>query len=1113
MRKIIITLAGVLSFLLIILLALPFVVDINQYKKDILDKVKEQTGYQVELRQPVSLSFLPLPTVFLQDIKVDAVSEFGDQETLFEAQALEVQISLTDLLMGKIAIQSLTLESPAISIHQHESGRFNFQSEKLFPDNKSETAKAEFSSNTSLSIGAFHIRNGDVAFLKSQNGQAKVKTFHVTDINSAFRMDSLDGPFEVNGEFVLNGQSYAVKGNTGQMGNSHDPLALNVSVNMPAHDVSLDYAGVLSFENDISAQGEITLGLSGIKQRVANLSKIDNAKLTALVSFENNVATMTNASLQLGDQIVSGRGSANINDMSFNLAMGAIGIIDLDKIINPINSGQMIGTTSSTATPSDVKQHAAFIPDLLFIPKDMEVDFSINLPGFRYGGELFGEIKTSALSNAGSHDINLALLIATLPGQGDLNIQGTYTQSSEKKPPSLNLDVVARTKNLPFSLDTLGLQSLGLASLWSEAFLGFSAEVLKDKLTIKDAKLSLDGTEIHGKFSFDNPQEGRALLTLQTTSDVLMLDDTLERIAQSQGKKENAKASIEQAQMGVQDALKKAIEPFSSLPIDVKADIGIQRLRFMNQDIRGVRAVFTLDDNASKDINVSIQNLLGAALTLQGDIGNLKELSDVDLSLRANADDVRKFMGNINLDTLLIPEKISSANFNSNVKGNLNKLDVTANAKAAGTEILVSGLVEQPLEQMKASQISLQLKNANTASLLGLFVPDLGNNKSLSKKLDMYADLSVIDQKYELHNMKGYFAGAALDGGLSIDISKKKPHIVAGLKVGEFTYQDTLFQRRQGSRSGQRVTSTPWSREAIDKSWLHSLDLDLDLSAQSLVYNNWSLKTPMIKASLKGGTLNMNEFSSDLFGGNVAGAINLSSTAVPRDPLSFDGDFQLRDVDFAELIKSLSGSELIKGKGRLSTDVKLKASGISQVAMIFDLTGEGNITGSNIMIEGMDLTRFAKALSADQKISDSVQGLWRGTTGGGSTNFEALDGAFVIKEGVADISKLDLDGSKAYIATTGSVDLTKWRLDTKHTITMKPPEQVEPFDIEFSGPLNNPSQTFAQGALENYFERKIERKLNKVLTDKLGLPSNDSGQPNPAEDAVRGLLQGILGAQ
>jgi hypothetical protein len=236
-----------------------------------------------------------------------------------------------------------------------------------------------------------------------------------------------------------------------------------------------------------------------------------------------------------------------------------------------------------------------------------------------------------------------------------------------------------------------------------------------------------------------------------------------------------------------------------------------------------------------------------------------------------------------------------------------------------------------------------------------------------------------------------------------------------------------------------------------------------------------------------------------LFEGRIAMSSTVKSANQPRQPVHIEAKSSLTDVSVARLVKALAGSQMIDASGKVSTELEITTSGTSPAALVYDLGGQGTVTGGDIVLNGVDVTRFAEALSDESKPGDSLLGLWKGTTKGGKTAFDTLDGNYVIREGVVTIQKLDLDGPEANIATTGTVNLPKWTLSTKHKITVKPqgdvPADIPPFEMAFSGPLDNPAQTFGQGVMQDYLNRKINRKFEKLLTDKLGLPGEEKKKP------------------
>ncbi len=197
----------------------------------------------------------------------------------------------------------------------------------------------------------------------------------------------------------------------------------------------------------------------------------------------------------------------------------------------------------------------------------------------------------------------------------------------------------------------------------------------------------------------------------------------------------------------------------------------------------------------------------------------------------------------------------------------------------------------------------------------------------------------------------------------------------------------------------------------------------------------------------------------------------------------------------------------MKAKGLADLSTKFKASGISPAALVFDLSGKGNMKAADFVLQGVDFTKFAEALSSETKPGDTVSGLWRGATRGGHTEFDTITGDFSIQEGVININPLLMDGPEVAIKSTGDISLPRWTILLENSVLLKQRPDVPEFQIVIKGPLDNPAQTFGQGILEDYLARKITRKVGEklggelggqfgdVLGKALGIPGANGAQP------------------
>ncbi|MBL4588965.1 MAG: hypothetical protein JKY11_02660, partial [Alphaproteobacteria bacterium] len=183
------------------------------------------------------------------------------------------------------------------------------------------------------------------------------------------------------------------------------------------------------------------------------------------------------------------------------------------------------------------------------------------------------------------------------------------------------------------------------------------------------------------------------------------------------------------------------------------------------------------------------------------------------------------------------------------------------------------------------------------------------------------------------------------------------------------------------------------------------------------------------------------------------------------------------------------------------------------------LTGVATIKGERIIINGVDITNFVRAMNGDFKGINSLLDI-SGALYKGKTQFDTLDAKFDITKGVVNFNPVTLDGPKARFDVTGNLNLPKWTIDIKNRATVKTKgDPIPPFDMSFRGSLDNPIKSSSGGALENMLQRKLKNILNdKGITDKLNkklgidlfggaakrapapTPSNDNTEAQPVQE-------------
>ena len=126
MRKLLIAVVVVVLLIVCLAVALPFFVNVNQYRGQI------QAELQKQLNRPVQLGDMSLSVISLA-VKVNNVTigddpSFHSNAPFAQVQQLDVHVKLFPLLANKIEVSSLTLEKPKIELIRNAAGVWNFAS-------------------------------------------------------------------------------------------------------------------------------------------------------------------------------------------------------------------------------------------------------------------------------------------------------------------------------------------------------------------------------------------------------------------------------------------------------------------------------------------------------------------------------------------------------------------------------------------------------------------------------------------------------------------------------------------------------------------------------------------------------------------------------------------------------------------------------------------------------------------------------------------------------------------------------------------------------------------------------------------------------------------------
>ena len=222
MKKLIKLIFGLLVLVFILIVAaaviLPMVIDPNDYKPQIIEAVKQQTGRDLVIEGDIGLSVFPKVGLNLGKTSLSNAAGF-EGKAFASMDAVNIQVALMPLLDKKVEMDEIILQGLALNLQRNKQGVTNWDDLAKKPADKQakpEAKKAESADQAqleSLAIGGIRIENANILWQDDQNGQRyEIKSFNLItgplaegdpvdiELNTAFASGdpAVEGQLEMN---------------------------------------------------------------------------------------------------------------------------------------------------------------------------------------------------------------------------------------------------------------------------------------------------------------------------------------------------------------------------------------------------------------------------------------------------------------------------------------------------------------------------------------------------------------------------------------------------------------------------------------------------------------------------------------------------------------------------------------------------------------------------------------------------------------------------------------------------------------------------------------------------------------------------------------------------
>ena len=336
MKRILKIVAIVVAVLLVILIAIPFLINVNSFRPRIEAEASQALGRPVKVGN-LSLSILS-GSVSADNISIAEDPAFGTNPFV-TAKSLKVGVEVMPLITSKeLRVTDITLEKPEITLLKTAAGKWNFSSLGGNATKASKPADSGSSTPGNLSVGKLSVTDGKL-IVGTANSKAKAHVYDDVNITVTNFSPTSQFPFKLTAKLPAGG-SADISGKAGPI-NAADaaktPFEAKVKVNnmdivaSGFIDPASGIAGLANFDGTLNSNGTMAKAVGTFTGNKLQFSpkgspapKTVVIKHSVDVDLDKQAGNITQGDVEIGKAVahLSGafksQGEAQILNMKLN---------------------------------------------------------------------------------------------------------------------------------------------------------------------------------------------------------------------------------------------------------------------------------------------------------------------------------------------------------------------------------------------------------------------------------------------------------------------------------------------------------------------------------------------------------------------------------------------------------------------------------------------------------------------------------------------------------------------------------------------------------------------------------------------------------------------------
>ncbi|MFO1081518.1 MAG: AsmA family protein [Reyranellaceae bacterium] len=1003
--------AAVLGPLLLAALAARFLIDLEAYKPALIRAVKEATGRELVIEGPMKLDLWPEPRVSARRVHfANSAGAVGAQ--MLDVRWIGVSPSWLALLSGRVEVGRLTLYRPTIALETDADGIPNWHFEPGAGANQPAGAAA---SGFHLAIGSLHVVQGTLTYTDPQSGQ----TLKAEDIDAFASVQSLDGPFAINGRATVNGVPLSIDVDVGATAPAGHPARLMLQV----ANGRLEFKGTASaIKADAELKGHLGVSsglltdfLADIVQATAQKQRRFDGPVVGMFGFDGDIElsptrlALKDFKLSLGTETASGSFAVAGGPSPSLQAKVVLPKVELGKWIDLVKAQESLLAPRAAKAPAPPAPAAAPVT-LSPFPPEMTVSIELDVAEVGYRDAALRAVSAKLESKDGV--VTVPHLKAVLPG--DLVLDATAVAAPPvAAPPAPAPDKPAAAKPAAAAAPGEPVLAQGTVSLAGPrlrdtlAWLGvdtshlpegrLQAIDLKARLSttaksvqLGDLAMSLDGQPATGSGSLALGPPLMLGATLQL--DRFDLDSYMPvgSAASATAVADAAPSASSPAAAAVGAAIAVAPAPpppDKATPVfAIKAKVG--KLQFHGQTIGAVDSDLAVQGNLLTVNGLKIGDLLGAKAEAKGTVAQFTSAPRFDVTFNANLPDADKVLDYVGLPRFL-NGRIGSLAASGQVFGTaeamavrnvtVSLLDSTGHASGALAlghdfrfDFSAFDFSTQDASRILAVATGQAQQGIGALAVSGAFKGD-GARAAFDGQLTAVGTPMTGRIEATLGKRPAFAVNLRVPGTLDVD------HWL-GVAAGPAAAAPPppAAASPAGGVSGQAaappivVEPRATSGKPIDLAALRSFDATLKLETSAVAVAALKVLYADLEAKLQNGVLSLGKLTGQFFGGGVDFNGTIDAT---QQALAVDLRGSLQGIYLGEMLRGALGTNTYGNEhlkvaldGKLSiTGIELRGGGTTPQEIRDSLNGRGHVSGyvyPGVAAGSLGMASFATGLGS-----------------------------------------------------------------------------------------------------------------------------------------------------